>query len=749
MDKKEQKISVEAERISQLSCVGCRKILDVSHLQPFIKIKCPDCGTEQIVPAKFGSFLLVKQLGAGGMGVIYRAIDRELGRQVAIKVMKKSLGDNAEFVSSFKHEAQAAAALNHRNVAQIYSFGQYNGQPYIVMELVAGGALDDLIESGKPLDEIRALEIHLEVAEGLMAASDVGLVHGDVKPANVLFGKNNEAKVVDFGLASYISEHQKSDGGPVWGTPYYIAPEKARGRKVDFRSDIYSLGATLFHVLTGKPPFDGPTSNDVVMARLNKPAPSILDYNPNVHQETAQMVMRMLETDPAMRYPSYQALLIDMRNALLAARRPPAKQLHIPVNITPLKDTERKLNFLIRKLNWKIWVAAAAVVVLIAAAVTGGIFYNKKQKRLSQEAATRRLFEESRKNGQETWGRIVNLSALVLQAGTNLAPNMAKADKVAGVVTQADDELTLLFDETDKAREALNESDDLQAEAVILIQSLDAAKDAQSAQLLSGRIEDIFNKLVAIHASLQQSDEVIKMLAGEADALQRKVQAEISRKKAAEEKLKAARRKAEAEQKEAKKKAELLQKMRPTIIQQEFDAVEKCRGDNAPLIAKRRFREAAASFAAAGQKATLPETRGAYTNTMEIYTEIAKLKDWLVGSISAAPARKCWPLGSDRKDVVKADDERGLTISLGPAGSIKVQWESVTIPQILAIADYYVKTGNFSDAQRAEILKQEALLCYESGAFKYAESYGNAAVKANSALQADFDRLMPGMIFGE
>jgi len=245
-------------------------------------------------------------------------MDKELGRHVALKVMKKGLGTNQEFVQSFKHEAQAAAVLNHPNVAQIYSFGQVESQFYIAMELVSGGRLDEMIADGVALEEIRALEIHLQVVAGLRAASDVGLVHGDIKPANILFGQNGEAKVVDFGLASFIGQ-QKQDGA-VWGTPYYIAPEKARGKRVDFRSDIYSLGATLFHVLTGQPPFDGATSTDVVMARLNQPAPNLLDINADLHPETAAMVARMLEADPTMRHPSYPALQIDMEAALEASR---------------------------------------------------------------------------------------------------------------------------------------------------------------------------------------------------------------------------------------------------------------------------------------------------------------------------------------------------------------------------------------------------------------------------------------------
>jgi serine/threonine protein kinase len=336
--------------------------------------------------------------------------------------------------------------LNHKNVVQIYSFGQHNGQPYIVMELVAGGKLDDLIAGSGGVDELKALQVHIEVTEGLMAASDVGLVHGDVKPANVLFGKTGEAKVVDFGLASYIGEQQQA--GTVWGTPYYIAPEKARGKKVDFRSDIYSLGATLFHVLTGKPPFDGPTSNDVVMARLNQPAPKVTDFNPNIHSETAQMAARMLELDPAMRYPSYPALLIDMRNALKAARKPLARSKHATGPI-PIVAAETKLKSLVKKINWKIAAGAAAGLILIAAGVVGWHFNNIKQERLRREAADRQLLAKAKEAGQATFDRIVNLSVLINGMATNILPYAEKADKIVSVADQIDDATVRLVDETD------------------------------------------------------------------------------------------------------------------------------------------------------------------------------------------------------------------------------------------------------------------------------------------------------------
>jgi uncharacterized protein YneF (UPF0154 family) len=309
---------IQATRLSTIACAKCGAFIDVASIEPFSETECPSCHTRQKVPAQLGSFLLVEPLGMGGMGAVYRGLDQALGRFVAIKVMKKQLGDDPSLVESFLREARAAAALNHKNIVQIYSCGQENGQPYIVMELVAGGRLDQMMADGKKVDEARMLQVALDVAEGLSAANKAGLVHGDIKPANILFDKSGTAKVVDFGLAQFVNRQQSR--GEIWGTPYYISPERARGGMADHRSDIYSLGATMYHALTGKPPFDGKTAGDVVVARLKNPPPDVRVLEPDITPQTAALLLRMMEPDTSRRYPTSASLRADMSQALLAAQ---------------------------------------------------------------------------------------------------------------------------------------------------------------------------------------------------------------------------------------------------------------------------------------------------------------------------------------------------------------------------------------------------------------------------------------------
>jgi hypothetical protein len=305
-------VTILYDPVVRMLCPHCRNRMDVSGVPAFKETACLSCKRMVSVPARLGSFLLMELLGTGGMGGVYRAHDETLGRDVAIKVMLKTLGDNPEFVQTFRREAQAAAKLNHPHIAQIYSFGQEKGQPYIVMELVGGKHFDSLISAGSPLDPPLVMRIGTDIAEGLKEAAAVGLVHGDIKPENILLDEHDQAKLVDFGLAGNVNQSQ----GEIWGTPYYIAPEKVRRQRIDHRSDIYCLGGTLYHALAGKPPFDGPDALAVVKARFNAPPEHLSQARPGIDPEIVGIIHRMLQQEPAMRYPTYESLLGDMRRYL-------------------------------------------------------------------------------------------------------------------------------------------------------------------------------------------------------------------------------------------------------------------------------------------------------------------------------------------------------------------------------------------------------------------------------------------------
>ncbi len=261
---------------------------------------------------RIDSYEIRQCLGTGGMGTVYRARDEKLDRDVALKVMLKDLRSDPAILEAFRKEARAVAKLNHPNIAQIYSFGESEGRPYIAMEYVAGEHFDNLVFSPSPLDQAKVMKTGMEIAGGLRVAADAGLVHGDIKPENIVFDNNGVPKLLDFGIAS--ASNAKST--EIWGTPYYIAPEKLRKERVDFRSDIYCLGATLYHALTKHPPFDGDDVRAVLRARLEGPPPPMSTYRPDIDPEVEAIVGRMLQTDPADRYPTYGALIADIRSYL-------------------------------------------------------------------------------------------------------------------------------------------------------------------------------------------------------------------------------------------------------------------------------------------------------------------------------------------------------------------------------------------------------------------------------------------------
>ena len=286
--------------------------------------------SEQLIqtPGVFGehgNFLLERELGAGGMGGVYMGRDKMLDRPVAVKVMLKELGADADFVEKFKKEAQSAARLIHPNIAQVYSYGICDGMPYIAMELASGGSLYSLMNAnpGKT-DVARVLKICQQVAQALQCASDQGCVHGDVKPENILLDANGNAKLVDFGLAG-----MQKDTNEIWGTPYYISPEKVKKEPVDFRADMYSLGGTLYHALTGVAPFEGEDSIAVVKKRFEGPPKKPSEVRPGLSAAIDDLVMRMLALNKEDRYPSFEALLDAFKNVLttgLTSQIPAAAQ---------------------------------------------------------------------------------------------------------------------------------------------------------------------------------------------------------------------------------------------------------------------------------------------------------------------------------------------------------------------------------------------------------------------------------------
>ncbi|MCX7868817.1 MAG: serine/threonine protein kinase, partial [Terrimicrobiaceae bacterium] len=274
----------------------------------FALVHCPSCGQRLRARRQFNHFKLIELIGQGGMGNVFKATDCNLNRLVALKVLKKELASKPEEVEKLAAESRVTASINHPHVVKVFSFGQDHGQFYMAMELVERGSLDDLMMLQKRVPEAQVLEVSIQIAQGLEAALDHGLIHRDIKPGNILFADAHTAKLVDFGLAIVMDEAAAAVG-EIWGTPYYIAPEKLDNQPEDFRSDIYSLGGTLFHALSGRPPYEAETASMVALKQLKSQPVSLQSFAPDVSSETAYVVNRMLAKNPDERYGSYEELI--------------------------------------------------------------------------------------------------------------------------------------------------------------------------------------------------------------------------------------------------------------------------------------------------------------------------------------------------------------------------------------------------------------------------------------------------------
>jgi serine/threonine protein kinase len=330
------------------TCPACGTAVDIRNEEPLAAFPCPKCGEKMRAQRTFDHFELVETLGAGGMGAVYKARDSRLDRLVALKLLRPELSADPGEAARLEQEARVTAAVNHPNVVHVYSTGTAHGQTYLVMELVGHGSLDDLMAQHGRLPEADVLRAGIQVAKGLQAAHEKGLIHRDVKPANILFSDAETAKIGDFGLA--VAAGQQADAQKeIWGTPYYVAPERLNSEPEDFRSDIYSLGATLFHALAGKPPMEGDTNSAAELRQLKSHPPDLHKVAPDVSRETARIINKMLAVKPENRFTSYGHLITQLERAARA--------------LSGKGGARSKSPFLV-------WIVALVVVAL-----AGGAFY--------------------------------------------------------------------------------------------------------------------------------------------------------------------------------------------------------------------------------------------------------------------------------------------------------------------------------------------------------------------------------------
>ena len=260
--------------------------------------------------ARIGHCEIDGQLGAGGMGVVYRGHHALLGHAMAVKLLNDDLAHTPGYVDRFLREARAAAGIKHPNVVQVSDAGEENGKYFIAMELVEGTDLLEDLKQGGAIPVGRARHLLRQVASGLAAAHALGLIHRDIKPENLLLARDGTVKISDFGLAkSLLSETRLTQTGIVLGTPAFMSPEQCEGRTLTAASDIYSLGATFFYLVTGHLPFKAERVGELLLKHMESPAPYATEVNPEVDEQLSDLLVRMMAKRPAKRFRDAGELL--------------------------------------------------------------------------------------------------------------------------------------------------------------------------------------------------------------------------------------------------------------------------------------------------------------------------------------------------------------------------------------------------------------------------------------------------------
>ncbi|MGQ0648413.1 MAG: serine/threonine-protein kinase, partial [Gemmatimonadaceae bacterium] len=280
-----------------------------------------------MINATVGNYRVVEKIGDGGMGTVYRAIDQMLDREVALKVMKPELSRQTALNERFRQEAIALARLNHPHIAAVYGLERNGEDLVMVMEFIRGETLESIVQRSGRVAWARALELCSDVLEALDHAHDKGVVHRDIKPANIMLTRDGMVKVMDFGIARILGRSRQTRVGAAVGTPMYMSPEQLKGEEVDGRSDLYSLGAVLFELVTGRMAFEADSDYELMMKQLNDPPPPVRSIVSEVPETVEDVLQRSMAKRREDRYRHATDMRIGLQQALATSaapvRRPP------------------------------------------------------------------------------------------------------------------------------------------------------------------------------------------------------------------------------------------------------------------------------------------------------------------------------------------------------------------------------------------------------------------------------------------
>ncbi len=400
------------------NCSVCQCSMDITMLAPFTNVACPECGEHNRVNTDVGSYVLMKRQGIGGMSLVFGAVDKTLGRQVAIKILNEDYSMDEKRIEQFEQEARITAAMSHPHIVKVFTVGQAFRRFFIAMELVAGDSLEKKMEDEGKLPESDILQWAQQIADGLNAANEAGLIHRDIKPGNILFDLEGHVKIVDFGLA-LVTQGGKAQADEIWATPYYVPPEALDNAEEDFRSDIYALGASLFHALSGQPPFTTETRSTTELKDLKRDLPSLKETAPWLSDETCEVIDKSMSFEMDDRYDSYQELIDALHYAESSVNNDGEKP--------PLGSAERaKRRFKSKKKQGKLLAAVAGLGVL----VVGGILFLAFKNNEKQEEQETPVVMLNSKSGNKAEKMSKSVGAQITMARGSLKnKNYAEAAK--------------------------------------------------------------------------------------------------------------------------------------------------------------------------------------------------------------------------------------------------------------------------------------------------------------------------------
>ena len=317
-----------------------------------------------------GRYQIIEELGKGGMGKVYKVLDKEIKAKIALKLIKPEIAADKDTIERFRNELKMARDISHKNVCRMYHLSKHQGMHYITMEYVPGENLKSFVKRARRLDVGTALSIAIQVCEGLAEAHSLGIVHRDLKPGNIMIDREGNARIMDFGIARSLEAKGITGKGVIIGTPEYMSPEQVDGKEADQRSDIYSLGIILFEMVIGRVPFEGDTPLSVAVKQRVEAPQNPKELNTNIPEDLSRLILKCMEKDKANRYQSTAKFLLDLKNI---EKGIPTQERVVPRR-KPITSKEITVKFSLKK------VFIPALIILACVAIAGILFWGRGLK---------------------------------------------------------------------------------------------------------------------------------------------------------------------------------------------------------------------------------------------------------------------------------------------------------------------------------------------------------------------------------